>query len=178
VARVLVVCAAFDAVTDARIDSLRDAVEAAGHRVRRAHRPHLTLSAARMDEPDEVVALASEVAARHATVRVTMTGLGTFPSGVLFVAPDDSPGLRSLQRDAYDSMRAHWPPAFGGQTAPGEWIPHCTLATRLTRRELHELRTRPFDPFVAVVDAIAVIAVGGSGDLARIPLAAESPLAR
>ncbi len=37
--RTLVVCAAFDAATDAAIEQLRDRVTAAGHRVRRAHRP-------------------------------------------------------------------------------------------------------------------------------------------
>jgi 2'-5' RNA ligase len=169
-----VVCAAFDPLADAAIDRLRDQVEAAGHPVRRAHRPHLTLTAARVDDPDEVVTVAAEVAARHQPITLTMAALSSFGSGVLFVAPHDSPALRSLQRDAYDTMRAHWPPAFGARTAPHDWVAHCTLATRLPASAVRTLPDMPFEPFAATVDAGAVILVGGRGDVARIPLAPES----
>jgi 2'-5' RNA ligase len=170
--RTVVVCAAFDTETDAAIERLRDRVAAAGHRVRRAHRPHFTLSAARVADEDEVLVIAAEVAARHAPIPLTMRGLGSFPSGVLFVAPEDSTALRALQRDAHETMRRHWPPAFGPQSSPDRWIAHCTLATRLGRPDLRTLRQSRFDPFPAMVDAVAVIAVGGTGDLARYLLAA------
>jgi 2'-5' RNA ligase len=166
-----VVCAAFDAAADAGIERLRDQVAAAGHRVRRAHRPHFTLTAARTGDLDDVLAVAAEVAARHTPIGLTMTGLGSFPSGVLFVAPKDSRPLRDLQRDAHGAMSRRWPPAFGSQSAPDKWIAHCTLATRLPRTDLHTLQRSSFEPFPATVQAVTVIAVGGSGDLARFPLA-------
>jgi 2'-5' RNA ligase len=169
-----VVCAAFDPAADAAVEGLRDRVEAAGHRVRRAHRPHFTLTAARVDDVGAVVAGAAEVAARHAPVPLTMTGLGSFPSGVLFVAPNDSQPLSDLQRDAYETLRRHWPPAFGPQSAPGQWVPHCTLATRLPRPALRDLRREPVPPFAATVDALVVIVVGGRGDVARLPLADQA----
>jgi 2'-5' RNA ligase len=146
-------------------------VAAAGHRVRRAHRPHLTLTAARTADAEDVAALGAELAARHAPISLTMRGFGSFPSGVLFVATADSPALRELQCDAYDTLRRWWPPAFGSQSAPDDWVAHCTLASRLSRPDLRALRDAPFDPFPATVDALTVIAVGGSGDLARFPLA-------
>jgi 2'-5' RNA ligase len=168
-----VLCAAFDGATDAAIGRLRDQVEAAGHRVRRAHRPHFTLTAARVDDPNEVVAVAQEVAARHRRIPLTIAALGSFGSGVLFVAPDESPALRDLQRDAYEVMRSHWPPAFGAQTVPETWVAHCTLATRLPSSGLRALAQSPFEPLAATVEALAVILVGGSGDVARIPMAAD-----
>lgn len=169
--RTLVVCAAFDAATDAALETLRDRVAAAGHRVRRAHRPHLTLTAARTDDADDVAAVVAGVAARHRPIPLTMRGLGGFPSGVLFVAPDGSAALRDLQRDAHDTASRRWRPAFGRQSAPEEWVAHCTLATRLRPSDLRALRETPFDPFPATVDALTVIAVGGSGDLAQFSLA-------
>jgi 2'-5' RNA ligase len=167
-----VLCAAFDAGTDAEIEQVRDQVEAAGHRVRRAHRPHLTLTAARVTDVDEVVALATDLAHRHAPIPTTITGFGTFPSGVLYLAPEESVALRALQRDAYEAMAARWPPAFGPQSDPTEWSPHCTLATRLPRPALRKLRNAPMAPFPVLVAALSVILVGGSGDIALIPLAA------
>jgi 2'-5' RNA ligase len=166
-----VLCAAFDAAADAALDRLRDQVEAAGHRVRRAHRPHVTLTAARVDQLDEVIDVAAAVAARHAPIPLTMATLDSFGSGVLFVAPTDSAALRTLQRDAHRTMAARRPPAFGPQSEPDRWVAHCTLATRLDRAQVRDLRRAPFEPFAATVDAIAVIVVGGHGDIARVPLA-------
>jgi hypothetical protein len=67
-------------------------------------------------------------------------------------------------------MAARWPPAFGPQSTPATWVPHCTLATRLPRPALPELRHTEFDPFPAVIDAVAVILVGGHGEVGRAPL--------
>lgn len=165
-----VVCAAFDAAGDDHVERLRRVAERAGLRVRRAHRPHLTLTAARVDEPAAVVTRAGEVAGRHAPTTLTATGLGSFDSGVLFVAVTATDPLHALQRDAHATLAAAWPPAFGVQSRPGEWVAHCTLATRVPPRVLRELTATRFEPFPLVVDALAVIEVGGRGDVARLPL--------
>jgi 2'-5' RNA ligase len=168
---VAVVCAAFDPATDAAVEDLRAEVEAAEQGVRRAHRPHLTLAAARVADVAAVVAIAAAVAGRHDPVPLTMTGFGSFPSGVLFVEPARSTALRDLQRDAHRSLVvAGYPPAFGAQSEPDSWIPHCTLATRVERSRLADLVTRSFSPLPATVDALAVIVVGGRGDAAHFPL--------
>ena len=49
-----VVCAALDAAADAEVEQLRLRVEAAGHCARRNHRPHFTLSAARVEDVEEL----------------------------------------------------------------------------------------------------------------------------
>jgi 2'-5' RNA ligase len=172
--RTVVVCAAFDPATDAAIERLRDRIAAAGHRVRRAHRPHLTLSAARVDDIEPVVRLAESIAAAHPPISITMAGVRSFASGVLFVAPENSTALRELQCDAYETMSAHWPPAFGPQSEPQEWVPHCTLATRLAGPVRSALQQLAFEPFPATVEALAVILVGGRGDVAHLPLAAQA----
>jgi 2'-5' RNA ligase len=169
-----VVCAAFDPATDARIERLRAAVEDAGHRVRRAHRPHLTLVAARVDDPAPVADVAVAVAARHPALTLSMIGLDGFPSGVLFVRTEPSPALRALQRDAHDTITARWPSAFGRPSAPAGWVAHCTLATRLPRPALQRLQAMDFEPFAARVTALAVILVGGRGDVAEVPLPATT----
>jgi 2'-5' RNA ligase len=169
---VAVICAAFDAEPDEVIEGLRAEAEAAGLRVRRAHRPHFTLAAARVaqDEIEAVVESARAIAARHSPVALTMTHLGRFASGVLWLGPEPSDALRDLQRDASATLADHWPPAFGEQTNPANWIPHCTLATRVPRPALDRFARRPVTPFLATVDALAVLLVGGQGDVAHLPL--------
>ncbi|HEX3336181.1 MAG TPA: 2'-5' RNA ligase family protein [Jatrophihabitans sp.] len=173
---VAVVCAAFDAAADAVIEELRAQVEATGQRVRRAHRPHLTLAAARVIDADEVVARAAEVAARHRPISLTMAGLDSFPSGVVFVRPEPSAALRELQRDAHQTLvAARLGPAFGEQGDPAQWVAHCTLATRVPARGRNRLLGKGLRPFAASVEALAVILVGGHGDVAHLPLGPQGP---
>jgi 2'-5' RNA ligase len=173
---VAVVCAGFDAAADAVIEDLRAQVEAAGQRVRRAHRPHLTLAGARVADVDEVVARAAEVAARHRPIRLTMAELGSFPSGVVFVGPEPSEALRELQRDAHATLvAAGLAPAFGEPSEPARWVAHCTLATRVPPGVRGRLLGQGLRPFGALVESLAVILVGGHGDVAQLPLGPQGP---
>jgi 2'-5' RNA ligase len=165
-----VVCAAFDAAGDEQVERLRRLVEREGLRVRRAHRPHLTLAAARVADPAAVVTRAGEIAARHAPFTLTSTGLASFEAGVLFVAITATDALQALQHDAHTTLAGHWPPAFGARSEPDGWLAHCTLATRVPPPALRRLTARPVEGFRLTVDALAVIAVGGQGDIAHLPL--------
>jgi 2'-5' RNA ligase len=142
------------------------------------HRPHFTLSAARVPrgtELDRVCEVAAEVARSHAPIPLALTEVGRFGrAGALWLGPAPSHGLPDLHRDVYRSLKhAGWPPAFGERSAPNLWVPHCTLATRVPKprlRELQELVESRYEPIRATVDALAVILVGGRGDVARFPL--------
>jgi 2'-5' RNA ligase len=172
-----VVCAAFDTATDEVIETWRARADAAGLPVRRTHRPHFTLSAARIPgaELADVCALAGEVAARHGPGPLTMTRLGSFPSGALWLGPDESPPLAELQRDVQDTLARRWPPAFGAQSDPDGWVAHCTLATRVWRGRMTRFTRQALIPFPATVDALAVILVGGRGDVAHLRLLGVAP---
>jgi 2'-5' RNA ligase len=175
-----VVCTAFDPATDRAVYAVREAVRAAGVPLppRPPHRPHFTLAAARVirgEELNRVCAVAAEVAARHEPLPLALTEVGRFGrAGALWLGPAPSRGLPDLQRDVYRSLKqAKWPPAFGERNAPNLWVPHCTLATRVAKpllRELQEAVLAQYEPIRATVDALAVIIVGGRGDIAHYPL--------
>jgi 2'-5' RNA ligase len=173
-----VVCAAFDAALDEAVHALRDLVRDAGVPLppRPPHRPHFSLSAARVpkDSLDEVVALAGEVAGRHDPVPIVLTEVGRFGrAGALWLGPAPNRGLPALQRDVYRTLKARWPPAFGERSAPRLWVPHLTLATRVAKpllRELQEVVRAQYQPVRGSVNALAVILVGGRGDVAHLPL--------
>jgi hypothetical protein len=78
-----------------------------------------------------------------------------------------------LQRDVYRALKAQWPPAFGERSAPRLWVPHLTLATRVAKpllRDVQEAVRAHYQPVRGFVDALAVILVGGRGDVAHLPL--------
>lgn len=177
-----VVCAAFDTATDAAILELRERVRAAGISTlpeRPPHRPHFTLSAARVRrgaELDRVAEVAREVAATHAPIPILLAEVGRFGrAGVLWLGPVPTHELATLQRNVYRALkRAGWPPAFGDRSAPRMWIPHCTLATRVPKPQLRDVQTvitDGYQPIRGDVDALVTILVGGRGDIARLPLA-------
>lgn len=166
-----VVCAAFDAAGDATIAQVQDRLRGLGVRIPRepAHRAHLTLAAAVAD-PGEVAAVAAEVAARHVAFPVALSTIGTFARGttVWLGPPRGDATLSELHRDVHEAM-TRWPPAFGGQTDPRHWVPHCTVARRAARDVARRLRA-DFVPTEVRVTALATLVVGGRGDVALAPL--------
>jgi 2'-5' RNA ligase len=173
-----VVCAAFDAALDDAVYALREVVRDAGLPLppRPPHRPHFSLSAARVpkDEIDAVVAVAAEVAARQPPVPIVLTEVGRFGrAGALWLGPAPNRGLPALHKDVYRSLKRTWPPAWGERSAPNLWVPHLTLATRVAKpllRDVQRVVQDGYQPIRGSVDALAVILVGGRGDVAHLPL--------
>jgi 2'-5' RNA ligase len=173
-----VVCAAFDPAVDKAVFALRDVVRDAGVPLppRPPHRPHFSLSAARLprDEVDRVVEVAAEVAARHPPVPIVLTEVGRFGrAGALWLGPAPNRGLPALHKDVYRSLKHVWPPAWGERSAPNLWVPHLTLATRVAKPLLREVQRQieqGYEPIRGAIDALAVILVGGRGDIAHLPL--------
>jgi 2'-5' RNA ligase len=178
-----VVCAAFDAALDDAVYALREVVRESGVPLppRPPHRPHFSLAAARVqrgDELDRVVTVTTEVAARHRPVPLVLTEVGRFGrAGALWLGPAPNRGLPALQRDVYRSLKqAGWPSAFGERSAPKLWVPHLTLATRVAKpllRDVQETVRDHYQPIRGAVDALAVILVGGRGDIAHLPLSED-----
>ena len=176
---VAVVCAAFDAATDEAVNAVRDVVRAAGIRLpeRPAHRPHLSLAAADVetDAVEQVVAVARGVAEAHAAFEIVLDEVGRFGrAGVLWLGPFRPSAERKLQRNADAALtNAGWPRAFGQRTEPAQWVAHCTVAVRVAEPRLREVQAAvraDYRPTHAWVDALAVILVGGRGDVAHLPL--------
>jgi 2'-5' RNA ligase len=168
-----VVCAAFDAATDAEVLAVRERARELGVHVAAspAHRPHLTLAAARTteDELPRLLAAVALVAARHEPFPIRLDNVGTFArSGVLWLGPTPARSLPALQRDVYKELkRSGWTPAFD-ETKPLRWTAHCTLATRVPRPLLRSVRDTLADESAVIVgnvEALATILVGGRGDV-------------
>jgi 2'-5' RNA ligase len=163
-----VLCAGFDTATTERVGRLRAHLAPVSPRLRRPplHRPHVTLAAARttVEELPGVHRLADQIAARHAGFHLPLEHVGIFPrGGVLFLAPAPSAALAALHADADATLVAAGSPRAFDTTAPGGWVPHCTLATKLRPDELGsavELLARRWRPIRARVELVVTLLVG------------------
>ena len=175
-----VVCAAFDPATDEAIYEVRERIREFGIPLpdRPPHRPHFSLSAARVPRADldEVLAVAASAAARHEPVPIALSEVGRFGrAGALWLGPARNAGLPALQRDVHRALKQRWEPAFGERSAPRLWVAHCTLATRVAKpllRDAQEFVAAGYEPIRGTVDALATILVGGRGDVGHHPLSA------
>jgi 2'-5' RNA ligase len=176
-----VVCTAFDPATDEQIYRVREQVRAAGVTLpeRPPHRPHFSLAAARVTRDaglDRVVETAAQLADSQVPLEVTLDEVGRFGrAGVVWLGPSRrAQPLATLQREVDAALRAQgWPRAFGERSDPAQWVAHCTLATRLPKPQLREVQAAVrigYSPIRARIDALAVILVGGRGDIAHLPL--------
>lgn len=168
-----VVCAAFDADTDARVAAIRALAGELGAKVATtpAHRPHLTLSAARLpaDDLPRLLEVVAGIAVGHAPLPIRLSEVGQFArSGVLWLGPERDKALADFHREVYKTLkRSGFPSAFA-ESAPYRWVPHCTLATRVPRPLLRSVRESLIDevaPFDAALTGLATILVGGRGDV-------------
>lgn len=175
-----VVCAAFDAATDAAVLAVRELVRAAGADLppQPRHRPHFSMASARVaqgEELDRLIAVTTAVARSHEPFELVLDDVKGFGRpGVLWLGPAASPRLATLQSAVATALTdAGWPSAFGERSDPPTWVPHCSLATRLPKPQLRDLQAAvraQFQPIQARVDALATILVGGHGDLTHVRL--------
>jgi 2'-5' RNA ligase len=178
-----VVCAAFDATTDAEVLAVRSRVRALGVALPEAsaHRPHMTLSAARLSDAElpRLLDVVAAIAARYEAIPVRLNEIGTFSrNGVLWLGPAPDRALPGLQRDVHRTLKdAGWEPAFGAQTSPSRWNAHCTLATRINGPLLRSVREALLDESTVITGSVvglATILVGGRGDAGYAPFAGST----
>jgi 2'-5' RNA ligase len=131
-----------DAGTERRVLEVRSRLRAVGVPAVGPDRyhPHITLVAFETGERsvDAFTEALPELVRGRARFSMLLGALGIFPErGVLFLAPVPTLALLALHSAAVQRFDAPaWPPLHEDFLAPGRWVPHVTLATRLLPTEL------------------------------------------
>jgi 2'-5' RNA ligase len=120
----------FDDRTDTAVRRIWTHLAAAGFDTRlNGIAPHVTLAiASAFDE--SLAAPLRQFSREHPPFGITFRSIGRFPSGVLFLSPDESNDLRGAHRDFHMRFTSLAPAPNSHFYAPDRWIPHCTLAMR------------------------------------------------
>ena len=173
--RTLVVCAAFDAGLDAGFAALLERLRRTGTRVPAVprHRPHLTLLGLPCPEEETgtVLAAVERVAAALPPVPVTLDVAGSFRGGaVLWAGPSRVADLAAWHGEVVARAAAHGVRNTLATARPGRWAPHCTLARRVRDVPAAVRAVEAGLPVAGRAEALAVLEVGGTGDLAHVAL--------
>jgi 2'-5' RNA ligase len=124
-------------------------------------KPHLTLAAFKENDVEKLLTFLNEYANGTSVFEVKFLSLGIFPynSSVIFLAPVVEGEFIKLHKNFNSELKKiiiNFEPYY----LPGEWVPHCTLATRMHNEELHralEVSTRDFKPLVASITHIGLV---------------------
>jgi 2'-5' RNA ligase len=130
----------FDAATDAAVRRIWAALEDAGipTPARETGRPHLSLARFEASDPTRLADAVSRLARAASAFAVEFSALGVFaPEGWVFLSPIASTKILESHACVHEWLGRLVAEA-GGVTAihrdsyaPGHWVPHCTLTTRL-----------------------------------------------
>jgi 2'-5' RNA ligase len=125
--------------------------------------PHVTLAACRGLDVEGFQPWLAETARRTPVIATTLSSLGVFPGevGVIFLAPTISRQLVELQL----SMLSHLQ-ELGAEIEPywlpGQWMPHCTLATGIPQERMptaFSLVYAALRPISATLTRLSVFAI-------------------
>jgi 2'-5' RNA ligase len=99
--------------------------------------PHLSLAVFERVESPKLHSLLKKAASNYPPLPFRLSGLGTFPGkeGVLYLVPAANPRLLEIHAWFHRTFRGLWEGNWS-HYLPGNWVPHCTLSTRLTLESL------------------------------------------
>jgi 2'-5' RNA ligase len=99
-------------------------------------RPHVTLGIA-ADVENELEKRLEAFASSLAPMSFHIRSVGTFPGGVVFLAPIVTRELLEMHAKFHELFGLR-PSAISKLYVPGAWVPHCTLASELTQARMGE----------------------------------------
>lgn len=101
-------------------------------------KPHITIASYNHLDKDEMIQSMDQFYDSTFQVEITFNSLGTFlNSGTLFLSPTMSTSLSNLHRTHHDFFK-RFNDNPDSLYLPGKWVPHCTLANRLSHDKLCE----------------------------------------
>ncbi|WP_158175251.1 2'-5' RNA ligase family protein [Heyndrickxia camelliae] len=101
-------------------------------------KPHITIAGYNRLEKSDFIRSMDQFYDSSPEVEIAFNTLGTFlNSGTLFLSPTISAPLSNFHRNHHDNFKKYNdnPESL---YLPGNWIPHCTLANRLSHEKLCE----------------------------------------
>lgn len=97
---------------------------------------HMTIAAFDTSREDEVILALEKIISKAEKGSLQWASVGVFLPYVLFLAPVYNLYLHELMTDTYEALRAIDGVQMRGCYQPYAWIPHTTIAKKLTKQEM------------------------------------------
>ncbi|WP_409250877.1 2'-5' RNA ligase family protein [Bacillus sp. SCS-153A] len=127
--------------------------------------PHITLASYEYLEEDSFIKRMEEVYSAEKSVEIHFNALGSFfKSGALYLSPVFTKGLNDLHSSHHHSF-TEWDAFSSSLYSPDKWIPHCTLANRLSLEKLSEAYAYCLGRFETIsgkITGIALVKLNGN----------------
>lgn len=100
-------------------------------------RPHVTLSVLNFLNVSEFSKRLEEFSCRLKPFKISFGSIGIFPEpvGVIFLAPTVTEELLRIHRE-FNDVFSDYRDQMWNYYLPGSWVPHCTLATDLLKKDI------------------------------------------
>ena len=167
----------FDQHTQARLTQIMQEIVSEGaNDYMLAHKipPHITLSTFRCTRRAPMQAMVERCAHELTSGTVAWISLGAFVPSVLFASPVQNEYLLDACKSVNDRLASMADVQGYGYSVPYRWVPHTSLAVRLTHEELcggFATAARHFSPLVGTADRLALVACNPYKEIKAWPLA-------
>lgn len=98
--------------------------------------PHITIASFQSDEEEKVIEILDKRIKDIARGMITLASIGVFKSSVIFLAPVLNEYLYNLSVSIYEGISLVENISISKYYVPFSWIPHTTIAKKLTKEEL------------------------------------------
>lgn len=121
--------------------------------------PHITIAAFQTQQEAEVTERLDEAVKNMKSSSIIWASIGVFKSSVVFLAPVLNEYLHNLSVNIYESISALDNISISKYYLPFQWMPHTTIAKKLSKEELmpaFEELEKNFTIFSGMVTRIAL----------------------
>lgn len=128
--------------------------------------PHITIAAFQSKKEESVIQILDKVMKKNnKDGSITVASIGSFKSSVIFLVPILNEYLHNLSVNIYEGVSSIDDVSISKYYLPFQWMPHITIAKKLTREEL-------FLAFQELDKKFSMF----SGNVTKITLSKTSPL--
>ena len=160
------IMAYLDQETEERVNQLRDGMREA-RITDYGMRPHVTLATHTEIEIAEFKKAMKKYFHGESVVPLFFPSLGMFlDSGTLYAAPTKNEILNRFHQRYHERFKSYVDPK--SLYAPGQWVPHCTIASHLTHEKLVEAfdySVKDLKPFHAKLESVALLELEFEADV-------------
>ena len=126
--------------------------------------PHITIASFQTNEEDRVIEILDKIIRDTDKGIITWASIGIFKSSVIFLAPVLNEYLHNLSVNIYEGISLVENISISKYYLPFNWMPHTTIAKKLTKEEL-------MSAFQELEKNFAIL----SGTVTRIALSKTNP---
>ncbi len=98
--------------------------------------PHITIAAFQSNKEEKIIELLDKIIKNSCEGLITWASIGSFKSSVIFLAPILNEYLHNLSVNIYEDLSSVEDIDISKFYLPFQWMPHTTIAKKLTNEEL------------------------------------------